>query len=131
MARSLLTLASAAFFVYDVATDWALYLSVSRSGAHPWWSGLLLAFLILPQVVCSGGMAHYLKTRGAWNKVKEAQEYDCCCGFCTLLFMIGYILFSALAVAACDVLMLLRAVPVLGPASVSYTHLTLPTILLV
>ena len=38
---------------------------------HPWWTVWLLAFLVLPNAVCGYGMAYYLKTRGAWEKVKE------------------------------------------------------------
>ena len=127
-AAKLRDMMGAGFYSYDVLTDWKLYFAVSATGLHPWWSGLLLTFLLLPQCVCTAGMAYFLKTNNVWDdcmmscssifdaidKLREKWRicWPCVClQYFLAFFLISTIVIpvSALAVILCDVIMVLSA----------------------
>ena len=75
------TLISVGLFYLDIYTDINATIAVAGMGQHPWWTGRMLTFLLLPLVLTWIGMTLYVRQvvtdeKGSKGRWKKRMEYE-------------------------------------------------------
>ena len=75
------TLISVGLFYLDIYTDINATIAVAETGQHPWWTGRMITFLLLPLALTWIGMTLYVRQvvtdeKGSKGRWKKRMEYE-------------------------------------------------------